>query len=72
LQLYKAVSRIFLAKTRYNEAKNFAFKLLRKSWLLGDADEEIAAYDLLGKIYMEIQQIAMSRYFHFRMAAGER
>jgi tetratricopeptide (TPR) repeat protein len=72
VQLYKAVTRIFLNKTRYNEAKNFAFKLLRKSWLLGDVDEEIAAYDLLGKIYMELQQITMSRYFHYRMAAGER
>lgn len=38
LQLYKSVSRIFLAKSRYIEAKNFAFKLLRKSWLLADAD----------------------------------
>ena len=70
LQLYKSVSRIFLVKTRYNEAKNFAFKMLRKSWLIGDADEEIAAYDLLGKIYMQFQQIAMSRYFHYRMASG--
>jgi hypothetical protein len=29
--------------------------MLRKSWLIADADEEIAAYDLLGKIYMELQ-----------------
>jgi hypothetical protein len=39
LQLYKSVSRIFLSKSKYIEAKNFAFKLLRKSWMLGDADE---------------------------------
>lgn len=64
------MSRIFLVKNKYSEAKNFAFKMLRKSWLIADADEEIAAYDLLGKIYMEIQEIAMSRYFHYRMASG--
>lgn len=38
--------------------------------MLGDVDEEIAAYDLLGKVYMELQEIGMSRYFHYRMASG--
>jgi len=32
----------------------------------------MAAYDLLGKIYMEMQSMSMSRYFHRRMKTGEK
>lgn len=52
MQMYKFVCRIFLIKGRYVEAKNFAFKLLRKAWVAGNLDEEMAAYDLLGKVYL--------------------
>lgn len=66
------MSRIFLVKGRYAEAKGFAYKYLRKTWLLNDLDEEMSAYDLLGKIYMELQNICMCRYFHYRMTSGKR
>lgn len=44
LQLYKCVGRLFLAKGRVQEAKAFGFKLLRKSWALGEAEEEMGAF----------------------------
>lgn len=63
---------IFLLKGRYSEAKAFAYKYLRKAWLLNDVNHEMSAYDLLGKIYMEMQSISMCRYFHYRMSSGKR
>ena len=70
MQLYKAVCRIFLIKGKYHEAKNFAFKLLRKAWLMNNLDEEMGAYDLLGKVYLEMQSMPMCHYFHYRMRSG--
>ncbi len=70
MQLYKFVCRIFLIKGRYTEAKNFAYKLLRKAWIASDVDEEMAAHDLLGKVYMEMQNMPMCQYFHWRMRSG--
>jgi hypothetical protein len=52
MSIYKYVGRIFLLKGRYNEAKGFAYKYLRKAWLVNDINDEMSAYDLLGKIYM--------------------
>jgi hypothetical protein len=40
--------------------------------MAGDMDEEMTAYDLLGKVYMEMQNISMCRYFHARMKSGEK
>ena len=38
LEMYKFICRIFLVKSRYVEAKNFAYKLLRKAWIIECAD----------------------------------
>jgi hypothetical protein len=54
------------------EAKAFGFKLLRKSWALGEAEEEMGAFELLGKVFMEAELLAEGRYFHHRMASGEK
>jgi hypothetical protein len=46
--------------------------LLRKAWFIEDIDEEMTAYDILGKIYMEMQCMTMCQYFHWRMSSGEK
>ena len=51
-------------------AKHFAYKGLRKAWYAHDIEEEMNAYDLLGKIYHAMELKSLSHYFHNRMCMG--
>lgn len=52
-------------------SKQFAYKYLRKAWQSQDIEEQLRAYDILGKIYHELEGKAMSKLFHHKMCKGE-
>ena len=71
LKCYKGLGVCCQILKKYSLAKHYFTKVLQLSWLVGDKQNELLAYDSIGLQYYYLGDIEQAQYFHFKMMKGE-
>ena len=71
LKCYKGLGMCCQIMKKYALAKHYFIRVLQLSWLVGDKQNELLAYDSIGLQYYYLGDVEQEQYFHFKMMKGE-
>ena len=71
LKCYKGLGLCCQIMKKYSLAKHYFGRVLQFSWLVGDKQNELLAYDSIGLQYYYLGNVEHAQYFHFKMMRGE-
>ncbi|EAR84821.2 hypothetical protein TTHERM_00600130 (macronuclear) [Tetrahymena thermophila SB210] len=72
MKSYRSLAQCYCTIQKFEIAFGYAAKYLHLSWTCDSANNELGAYEMLGKIYFYLGDARKSAYYHNRMAMNIR